>query len=203
MADLERSYYIQRLLKPCLDGSGAPLYDPDVSHLMWLFQEDMRPYLVRMFSFDYMGSAQYEGPRVARAFYDVALAGDHQAFALVLSEQEVGTSSVPLPNGAGVVYVLCHGDAKEAISQRIRELASGSYETDHEPQLVESLRGMDSADQVGGWVDPANQVLFFTDATMFTQIAAMMRIDISAALATAASARGTVPRTSPAQEFPA
>lgn len=140
-----------------------------------------------IFSFDYMGAAEFEFGAVPKALAGIFdQAADYHAFAFSWPLAEVQKSwrdkSTAVPDGDATVYVICHKTWDDEVKARIRGWASSS--NDRHFRLMEltmlagALRPHDEWDSGRcGWLELDNGVFFFTDREMWEATAGLFGID--------------------------
>lgn len=175
MNNMKQSWLIQRLEKPRRPG----LLGPDNPFAFGgglvnggLSSEAMS--LLRgIFSFDYMGAAEFEWGAVPKALQ--ALASDQ----LVAESLTIPLATVardfrdkgPDPEGEGTIYVLCRREHLDGVKERIKALAAEGYKADlKEPaNLASTLRPVNEWDgRVVGWLELDNGFFFSTDREMWS-----------------------------------
>lgn len=183
---LGESYLIQRLEKPrgrALSGAfsfGGGMKNGGLS-------DEAMGLLRGIFSFDYMGSSEFEWGAVPYALSQIAENVDkYETFKII-----VDLSSVPAHwkrkdekgQGSKYVYVIARKGDREIYTKRILKWASEAYnnglkETTH---LARTLRPVEEWDRdVQGWLDVSNGVFFFTDLGMFMETARLFGLDSDA-----------------------
>jgi len=182
--ELGESYLIQRLKKPHaspLAGAfsfGGGLRDGGLS-------EDAMGLLRGIFSFDYMGSSEFEWGSVPYALQQIA----KNAFVYETFEVEVDLSTVPAHwkrkgekgEGKASVYVIAQLDDQKEYTKRIRKWASEDFNRNlkETTRLSSALRPHEEWDtDVQGWLDVSNGVFFFTNFEMFRATAQLFGIDL-------------------------
>lgn len=130
--------------------------------------------LKTVFSFDYMGAAEFEHGAVPEALANV-IARPFTAFAFVLTPQDVvepdafdfPKTGVPTQLAKSVVYVICAPGDEADVEDRIRDFAKWRFpQLKESPQLGQVLWGVEHANPVG-WMELDNGYFFFTDQTMW------------------------------------
>lgn len=180
---LGESYLIQRLEQPRGGGlAGAFSFGGGMKN--GGLSDDAMGLLREIFSFDYMGSAEFEWGSVPYALSQIAENVDkYETFKVI-----VDLSSVPAHwkrknekgHGSKYVYVIARKGDKEEYTERILKWASEDYnshmkETTH---LARTLRPVEDWDRdVQGWLDVSNGVFFFTDLGMFMATANLFGLD--------------------------
>jgi hypothetical protein len=180
---LAESYLIQRLEKP-RGGFLAGAFSFGGGMKNGGLSDEAMGLLQGIFSFDYMGSSEFEWGSVPYALSQIA--GDIEGYETF--EVEVDLSKVPahwkrkgeLGEGFKDVYVIAQKGDREEYTKRILKWASEAYnsgmkETTH---LARTLRPVEEWDNdVQGWLDVSNGVFFFTDFDMFMNTAKLFGLD--------------------------
>lgn len=144
-----------------------------------------------IFSFDYMGAAEFEFGAVPKALSGMVEADDLDAweFSILYSkiakpftfrdgEEEI---SPPKPRERASLYVIAPAKWRDAIEERIAALASKKP-----PRLKEGTRMADVLrptntpypTKVRGWLELDNGFLFFADRDMWAATAAVFGIEV-------------------------
>ena len=189
---MEKSWLIQRLQKPHTGGLlGGRIKDNPFSFGGGLKNgglSDGAMDLIRsIWSFDYMGAAEYEWGAVPQALQEIAKAADAgllTTFVLSVPLGEVPPSwrdkSATVPDGEGTIYVLCHLDHEKEVRNRINGWARGKGpDVRDSPQLTASLRPYDEWDgDKAGWLELDNGFLFFTDEEMWLKTCDLFGVEV-------------------------
>lgn len=194
-AGMRRSWLVQRLNAP-LNGRGFlgsmdnPLSFGGGLRNGGLSSEAM-DLLRGVWSFDYMGAAEFEFGAVPKAL--AALAGD--AKRLVASTITIRLSDVaphwkerrqPAPDGEAVVYLLCRRKHEQEVRDRVRGFARDGHGADlKEPtRLSAALRPHDEWDSdTQGWFELDNGFLFFTSEQMWSRACGLFGVKVPSAAA--------------------
>jgi hypothetical protein len=180
---MKGSYLIQRLKKPY--GRVNPFSFGGGLRNGGLSDEAMN-LLTGIFSFDYMGAAEFEFGAVPKALMGIAAEADnYQAFSFSLPLSKVAKSwrdkSTVDPVGDAIIYVICNkGDVKE-ITTRIKQFAAENYNgrLKESTRLQGALRPLDDWDSdVKGWFELDNGFFFFTDKEMWEKTAELFGIEV-------------------------
>lgn len=138
-----------------------------------------------IFSFDYMGAAEFEWGAVPTALRRIAGNADSFiAFAIPITLATVAKSmwdkSEETPQGGTTVKVTCHRDQREEVTSRIRGWAANPHDDKLKEMtmLSDALRpGRPRRDyDVCGWLELDNGFFFFTNREMFEKTAALFGI---------------------------
>lgn len=127
-----------------------------------------------IFSFDYMGAAEFEWGAVPEAMQSIAKNAKRlAAFSFDIPLAQVAPdfrAKDTAPEGSATVYVLCHAQFDLEAQERIREWAGQSYNPDlkESTRLSSALRPHNEWDgDVCGWLELDNGFFFFTDEVMW------------------------------------
>lgn len=122
--------------------------------------------LRKVFSFDYMGSAEFEFGALPKAL---------KAIAADVDKLTVNTIEVETKNGnVGMVFVIAREEQMDEVCDYIS--SKGYDEYDREFMTKESVRlqanidGDKYSDRTVGWFELDNGYFFFTDKTMFQDV---------------------------------
>jgi len=190
-ADLPReSYLIQRLESP-YGGSllgkdnpfsfGGGLRNGGLS-------DDAMDLLRDVFSFDYMGAAEFEFGAVPKALS--ALANKATEGSLVAFDFDILLSKVrkpwdeeanpPAPRAKATIYVICPAGWTVAVEERIKALAGNKPPRTKEAVNLHSvLRPGRYEYRVRGWLELDNGFMFFTDRPMWEATATLFGIEVN------------------------
>lgn len=187
---MHRSWLIQRLEKPRNWGT-TPFVDNPFSFGGGMKNgglSDEAMGLIRdIWSFDYMGAAEFEFGAVPKALQTIA-AADLTAFAIAIPLAEVPANwrdkTKEKPEGVCFIYVLCPQEWQDEVEQRIRELAAENYRLKERTGLAAALRPVEDYDREKcGWLELDNGFLFFTDKEMWEKTCALFGVKAQAAAA--------------------
>jgi hypothetical protein len=188
-SDMRRSYLVQRLNKPAgqtflgmVDNPfafGGGLKNGGLS-------DEAMGLLRGVFSFDYMGAAEFEFGAVPEALHMLAKAAGRKvltaySFTIPLSEVEPDwrDRKKTAPDGEGTVYVLCRADQADEVTARIQGWARKDYQGLKEStQLPRALRPAEDGWQpsTAGWLELDNGFMFFTDRDMWAATCALFGV---------------------------
>jgi hypothetical protein len=137
-----------------------------------------------IFSFDYMGAAEYEFGEVPKTFSRIAKKAGNGT--LVAATIAVRLKDVPasysdkrkdLP-GVATIFILGDIADIEEIKGRVHELAKKNPETKGGLHLNRALRPISDWDSDNqGWLEMDNDFMFFTDETMWQKTAELFGVD--------------------------
>lgn len=189
-----RSWLVQRLEKPHQFEIGGKTVDNPFSFGGGLRNGGLSPeamdLLRPVFSFNYMGSAEFEFGAVPKALQRIAgFAGDGL---LDTDEFEIRRTEVKpdfrepkgyTPEGSAPVYVLAPTDWMSEIEDRIRLWAREGYDsrlketTNIDRVLRPNPKGENYYDRLQGWLELDNGFMFFTDEGMFRSVAEIFGVE--------------------------
>lgn len=188
--EMRSTWLVQRLNKPS-EGFGAFGKDNPFAFGGGLrnggLSDEAMSLLRPLFSFDYMGAAEFERGAVPEALQGLARDADSlRAFTVVIPLAVVPPSwrdkKAATPDGVAEVYVLCRHEHMNGVVKRIDAWAGEAY-----PRLKESLnftstlRPHDEWDgRTIGWLELDNGFLFFTDRAAFEGTCALFGVEVSA-----------------------
>lgn len=129
-----------------------------------------------IFSFDYMGAAEFEFGAVPKALQGLAAdVRDLTAFTVSIPLTEVPRNwrdkSKTVPTGDALVYVLCRKGHADEVRARIWAWAGEAYPHLKESlNLASTLRPVSEYDgETAGWLELDNGFFFSTDREMWAQ----------------------------------
>lgn len=187
-AALRETYLVQRLERPW--GEAANPFSFGGGLRNGGLQKEAMALLKGIFTFDYMGSAEFEFgavPKALTAIYKVAVEGGLMSGTVLLTEASVAKvttwdrSRRQLPLKADpIVYFICPSAWEGEIVHRIIALAGGKGRLKEGTRLANVLRP-DPAheDRVAGWLELDNGWFFFTDREMFEKVAALFEVKVA------------------------
>lgn len=164
--ELNDTWLVQRLLKPLNSNHDNPfafgggLKNGGLS-------ENVMKLLRPIFSFDYMGSAEFEFGVVPKAFQHI-----------VKNIKDYGTWGINL--NSKPLYVIGYKSATREITERIQELAKNKIHCkeytgiDHALELYEYQKGQPC--NYIGWLELDNNFLFFIDKDAFEKTASLFEL---------------------------
>lgn len=189
---MNRTYLIQRLEKPLNPPEGHLLHGKDNPFVFGgglnnggLSKEAMEM-LRPIFSFDYMGAAEFEFGEVPKALSKIAQGAQD----LVRGEVRVPNEKMsmmawekrmfqPLPkDGEVIVYILCRKEHLEYVQELVRDLIASKVLLKEDTLLRESVMTRKDGDmfnkRICGWLELDNGFFFFTDKEMFEKTTALL-----------------------------
>jgi hypothetical protein len=187
--EMRPTYLVQRLNKP-LGGGQMTTAIEAFSFGGGLRDGGLKPeamsLLRELFSFDYMGAAEFEFGAVPEALSHIAkAAGELCTFTV-----NVPLATVPpnwritddvKPEGIGVVYGICRHSQLTEVCRRIKLFAAGKGRTKERVGLDSTLRPYNEWDRdVCGWLELDNGYFFFTDVAMWAGTAKLFGLDVAA-----------------------
>lgn len=169
--ELEKTWLVQRLNAPYGGQSpfafGGGLKNGGLS-------DEAIGIINNIWSFDYMGAAEFEFGAVPDALR--AIASQHNklvAFSFEFDNTRIDPSwrkEDPKPEGTSTIYVICHKDWATQVQERIEGWASKRWNKD----LKEATRLADVLNPSGrypervcGWLELNNGFMFFTNKEMW------------------------------------
>jgi hypothetical protein len=151
---MERTYLIQRLEKP--KGFVNPFSFGATGN--GCLSKEALNLLKNIWSFDYMGNAEFEFGAVPKAL---------QKIAGYCAEKKACTSKIELKKD---VYYICEKKNKSEVISVIKNLAEDEYRNFHLKSycgLKKNLDGDEYAQRLGGWLELDNAFMFFVDKEMY------------------------------------
>ena len=182
--EMKRSYLVQRLRKPMPAANvfafGGGLRNGGLS-------KEAMSLLQGIFSFDYMGAAEFEFGAVPKALQSLASVKPKRLTA--------GSFQIPLakvapnwhdrkattPEGDAAVYFLCRSEQASEVEARARTWASEGYAARlKEPTHLDStLRPHNEWDgETVGWLELDNGFFLFTDRQMWEQTCTLFGVAV-------------------------
>lgn len=189
MSETERSWLVQRLEKP-----HGPLFGGRVKDNPFNFggglkngglSDEAMDLMRDIFSFDYMGAAEFEWGAVPKALQSLAAADALKAFEMVIPFAKVEKSwrkEDIHPTGTATVFVICPGEMGDEVQDRIEGWAKGGEAAPSlkEPtRLAGVLRGDPYTDRLVGWLELDNGFMFFTDRPTYEATAALFGLQVT------------------------
>jgi hypothetical protein len=176
---MNRTHLIQRLEKPLRDGGVATPFSFGGGLVNGGLSKDAITALRGVFSFDYMGAAEFEFGSVPAALSRIAR--DRELFVTGVVQVKPDDVRVPFhgkrPDKSQEVYFIAHRDETEQVRSIITALAKN----EHKMELKESC-GLDRAlckvdySRACGWLELNNGFMFFTDREMWERVKTMFVI---------------------------
>lgn len=188
----KRTWLIQRLQKPhpC---TGSPLARLDE---VFAFggggsglTKEASEMLSRVFSFDYMGAAEFEFGALPKSLRPFASDADKLiAFTVQLKPGEFaghwkrrprrGEKDTMAPKKPATIYALCRADDREYVIGVIRRCAMDKQDLKEPSYLARALDPVDEWDQrTCGWYELDNGFFFFTDPEMWRGTCALFGVN--------------------------
>lgn len=183
---MERSYLIQRLNKPIRSPEGETLVSPFAfggGYKNGGLSDNAISLVKDIFSFDYMGAAEFEFGAVPKALNVIAVAAE--AKKLVADSFVIPANEIELIFGKGSfddteVYILCQGSDLEEVKERVR----ACFGKDHPrtKEVTDAARSVDKNNTYRkrpvGWLELNNGFFFFTDKEMWEQTCKLFGVEI-------------------------
>ncbi len=181
---MERTYLIQRLNTPFETPRSASPFSFGGGLKNGGLTDEAHAVLRTCFEFDYMGAAEFEYGAVPQAFRKMAEMAE--ANELTTGFIEIDLSEIeqdwreesPKGHGVGVVYVIGSISQMVEIESRVYNLARERYNRDLKEmtRLADALVPTPTSikyNRTAGWLELNNGFMFFTDETMFTNVATL------------------------------
>lgn len=185
--DFRRTWLVQRLHKP-RGGTSVFGKDNPFSFGGGLLNGGLSPQamdvLRPIFSFDYMGSAEFEFGAVPTAFDALAKSADSLtagSVTILLRDVAAGwrETKTPTDDAEAVVFYLCRDGHESQVRKRIIELAAKDYTLKEATRLPSTLRPSSEYDgDAVGWLELDNSFMFFTDEDMWAQTCAVFGVSV-------------------------
>lgn len=161
---MEKSYLIQRLQKPVdydkVFSFGGGFQNGGIG------KENMEM-LMKVFSFDYMGAAEFEFGEVPKALSKIVdNASDFVKGSMTTHWKAFRWKTNESIKGDSKVYFLCHKDHRKEVKRRIAGWAMGNNISGH-PKCGVRLDSSFDDQHYRGWLELDNGFFFFTDKTMW------------------------------------
>ena len=160
---MQRSFLIQRLTAPSRVANpfsfGGGLHNGGLS-------ADAMSLLSQIFSFDYMGAAEFEWGAVPEALQGMAKD----------AEQLIAYLHQDLP-----VSVICRSSAADEVDRRIFDWATTEFVegVKEQPRLFAALTPRNEYDsRYKGWLELSNGFFFFTDRDMWAKTAVLFGLEV-------------------------
>ena len=171
-AIMKRSWLVQRLKQPYPQDSILGVDNPFAfggGRRNGGLSDEAMGLLRGVFSFDYMGAAEFEWGAVPEAMQ-------------ALAKQAKKLTAYTADLGEGTVYVLCQRAHVDEVNARLTEWATTEYvEMKEQTCLYRALHPRDDWDrQVCGWLELDNGFFFFTDAEMWVATARLFGVKVGA-----------------------
>ena len=184
---MQETYLMQRLDQPY--GEAANPFSFGGGLRNGGLQKEAMALLKGIFTFDYMGSAEFEFgavPKALSAIYKQAVDGDLIAGTVLLTESSVRKVTTwdkarrELPLKADpIVYFICRKAWEGEVVHRILTLAGGNARLKAASKLEYALRpDPDRPGRLGGWLELDNGWFCFTDRAMFEKVAALFEVAV-------------------------
>jgi hypothetical protein len=145
--------------------------------------DDAMDLLRDVFSFEYMGAAEFEFGSVPDALSQIAKE-DLTTFTITVPLTEVPPNwqdkSNTKPVGEGSIYVLCAKRLADAATERINRWARNNHTDDTKERvgLTSALRPYHEWDaDTCGWLELNNGFMFFTDEDMFQSTCSLFGVE--------------------------
>lgn len=186
--EMRRTWLIQRLQQPRRWGPagvdnpfsfGGGLRNGGLS-------DDAMSLLRGVFSFDYMGSAEFEFGAVPEALSGLAqdfnslTAGSLKIQLKTVPKSYRAPEDEPEPTGETEVYYLARRQHEVEVRKRIRSLATKDYRLKEATRFPAALRPYDEWDgETQGWLELDNGFAFFLDRDMWEKTCSLFGVEVS------------------------
>jgi hypothetical protein len=185
--EMRRSWLVQRLNQPNR-GTGLLGADNPFSFGGGLrnggLSDDAMVLLRGIFSFDYMGAAEFEFGAVPEALNALAKDSKHlvaRTVTIDLSTLAANWRDKTVHQGERDVYIIARADHADEVERRVVEWAQQGYAVEmKEPaRLDAALRpNREEWDRTDGWLELSNGFFAFTDRAMFEATAALFGVKV-------------------------
>lgn len=167
---LRTSYLVQRLEKP-ISGSGlladlASAFSFGGGLVNGGIPKEGMAIIKKIFSFDYMGSAEFEWGIVPSCLSFI-----------VEHHKDFVSGSVVVEEGKPTVYYLCHKSHADQVPDRIKLLATNPPRSKEHIGLKDHFVITRYSSRAFGWLDCSNGFMFFVDVEMFDKTRNLFGID--------------------------
>lgn len=188
------TYLIQRLDRPAGHLLGGVFKDNPFSFGGGLknggLSDEAMDLLRDVFSFDYMGAAEYEFGAVPKAIQRVAEnAADYTAFSFIIPLKNVAKNwrdtRTTEPEDDGEVFVICAESDVTEVKKLILDLAAEKHDVRNVRDatfLARALRPPEDerwGTTVCGWLELDNGFFFFTDREMWEKTAKLFAVEVT------------------------
>lgn len=189
---MEKSWLIQRLEKPLSGGLlGGRVKDNPFNfgggYKNGGLSDEAMGLIRDIWSFDYMGAAEYEFGAVPESLRKVAVAAGQKElvpFTITVALKDVPRhwldKGTEVPEGEATIYVLCQKEHKKEVGKRVLGWALGKGpDIRDDTQITSALRPRDEWDtRKVGWLELDNGFLFFTDKEMWEKTCELFEVKI-------------------------
>jgi hypothetical protein len=187
--EMQRSWLIQRLERPHAFMMGGKAMDNPFSFGGGLRNGGLSPeamdILREVWSFDYMGAAEFEFGAVPEALQRIAKfagAGKLKAHSFEFDKggiQKHWSKDAKKPTGTATIYVLAPDEWMPEVEARIVKWATDRYnqnlkETTHLAEVLDPINSF--AERMAGWLELDNGFMFFTDKEMFDKTCELFEV---------------------------
>lgn len=189
---MKQSYLIQRLEKPFQYKIAGKEIDNPFSFGGGLrnggLSEDAMKLLRPIFSFDYMGSAEFEFGEVPKAISKIAEnINNYIAFEVPVKFSYKSWADGKTKTGTRPVYVICPSDYRAEVVSRIRVKALGEHSTSKNNFRTKESVGLDRSlaeekysEKLIGWLELDNGYFFFKDKEAFDKTRELFGLQVTA-----------------------
>lgn len=185
MTEMKRSWLVQRLERPSGGFFGAKdnPFSFGGGYKNGGLTDEAMDLLRGVFSFDYMGAAEFEFGAVPEALSSIVHnVKKYQAFSFTFPLADVAghwkDESKVAPEGDATIYVICHKDHVDEVQTRIKEWAGPTRDDLKEStRLANALRPDERDTDRCGWLELNNAFFFFSDEEMWQNTARLFGIE--------------------------
>lgn len=197
---MERSWLVQRLETPFGGMLGGGIKDNPFSfgggYKNGGLSDNAMNLLRDIFSFDYMGAAEFEFGAVPKALGEIAKLADKKklrAFTIQIPYSDIPDTSYsewrkdskkrPAPEGTATIHALCAKGDVDEVQGRIRAWAAEGYRNDlKEGTLLARVLRPPEPDEypsrVAGWLELDNGFMFFTSEEMWRKTCELFGVKV-------------------------
>lgn len=131
-----------------------------------------------IFRFDYMGSAEYEFGAVPEAFQKIVKnLSDTVSFDIDVKYKCKDWKNKKELSETKKIYVICHKDWKEEVTNRINQWAKEDYtKTKEQIRLNSALAEHEYSKDIIGWLELDNGFIFFSDKEAFDKFKMLLEL---------------------------
>jgi len=178
---MEESYLIQRLEKPLRQTDGKVVANPfsfGGGLVNGGLTKEAMALIGKIFTFDYMGAAEFEWGAVPEALQKIAKnTSDYIAFKqqIKFHYKKTFLKKGNDVRGSQTIFIICRKEWKEEVVKRISTKAKGDFGKRKDNFTTKVYVGLDFAlggtdiydKRIKGWLELDNGYFFFTDKEMF------------------------------------
>ena len=164
---MEKTYLVQRLLEPIVPRKNKLLDNPfsfGGGLVNGGFSEEAYSIVKQLWSFDYMGSSEFEWGAVPITMDKIAKYSSE-------SRAKLGEIELKKP-----IFYLCESGTEKEVEQRISQIAQRKLKLKEPANLDVYLDGANFAQKYVGWLELNNGFMFFGDKKTFDNSLALFGI---------------------------